>query len=274
MEEEVQSIKAWYATSLQSTLIFYITVWKGTGTISENKGPSPIFVQYSRTPPYEHSAQANTPLQWTILAGPKQFSLYVMFKNPSLGEQPRIPGWTNAYLSPISVRKWGFLPEAWRLTTFDTHAWCFIERIDTVVWRHFYSLGQPATYLWDLTVWQFLCLHALFACSGVAAATSEKLPKTTQTWVCETIPWPLCMEAHSPHRMCSEFTVIGVCKGGGPGIPKSQFQMGSNPKSQNPAGIHGWRVPNQWASSNMGVYEKVSTCGFCNKVSCNRVSCV
>ncbi len=29
---------------------------------------------YSRTPPNEHSAQANTPLQWTILAGPKLFS--------------------------------------------------------------------------------------------------------------------------------------------------------------------------------------------------------
>ncbi len=33
-----------------------------------------LIYNYSRTPPYEHSAQANTPLEWTILAGPKHFS--------------------------------------------------------------------------------------------------------------------------------------------------------------------------------------------------------
>ena len=33
-----------------------------------------IVSNYSRTPPNEHSAQANTPLQWTILAGPMHFS--------------------------------------------------------------------------------------------------------------------------------------------------------------------------------------------------------
>ncbi len=55
---------------------------------------------YSRTPPNEHSAQANTPLERTILAGPKHFLSITMFKNPSLGEQPRPPGQTNALPGP------------------------------------------------------------------------------------------------------------------------------------------------------------------------------
>ncbi len=35
-----------------------------------------LYSLYSRTPPNEHSGQANTPLEWTILAGPTQFLLY------------------------------------------------------------------------------------------------------------------------------------------------------------------------------------------------------
>ncbi len=64
--------------------------------------------RYSRTMPNEHSGQANTPLEWTILAGPKHFPCSFMSKNLTLSKQPRPRGPTDSHLSPKSVRLWGY----------------------------------------------------------------------------------------------------------------------------------------------------------------------
>ena len=60
--------------------------------------------RYSRTPPYEHSAQKNTPLEWTILAGPKHFPYQILYKTPVWTNNPALPAQRTAVCPPkVSV---------------------------------------------------------------------------------------------------------------------------------------------------------------------------
>ncbi len=63
---------------------------------------------YSRTPPNEHSGQANTPLEWTIQAGPNHFPCIILLKTLPDERSPRFPGLTDTWNGPKSVRSRGF----------------------------------------------------------------------------------------------------------------------------------------------------------------------